>query len=253
MILFYTPDVAGDLCVLDQEESQHIFRVLRLKPGDYISSTDGKGNLYSSEIVSVEGKRCTIRILETFSDSILHQKPVSNSRRPEAIGLSARNYRLHLAVAPTKNIERFEWFLEKATEIGVDEITPIHCEHSERKEVRQDRLEKVIIAAMKQSLKLFKPILHEMTGFDEFIDSQRAAPGGQYFIAHLSDKTLPLKALYVPGRNATILIGPEGDFSEKELQLAASADIKSCTLGMSRLRTETAAVVACEAIALLNE
>lgn len=266
MNLFYTPDIAGGTCNLDPEESQHIVRVMRLGPGDKVYSTDGMGNLFLSEILSADRNRCTIRLLESFHEGAEGGQSVENGLHPLFPGQVKRPYRLHLAVAPTKNIERFEWFLEKATEIGIDEVTPLLCEHSERKALKPARLEKVIISAMKQSLKVWKPVLHPMARFQEFIKSRQRSSGiksqdagsqphgteGKLFIAHLSDQARPVKDLYQAGEDVTILIGPEGDFSAMELQLASDAGFLRCTLGKSRLRTETAAVVATEVISLLN-
>lgn len=232
MHLFYTPDISGNIYTLSEEESRHCQKVLRLKPGDTIHLTDGLGTMYEAMLVDIAGRQVTAE--------------VTGKRE----GYGQRPYRLHLAVAPTKNIDRFEWFLEKATEIGVDEITPLLCEHSERKAVRHDRLYKVITSALKQSLKAYHPVLHEMTSFKEFVITKHP---GQLFIAHLQEKDpVLLQHVYAKEQDATILIGPEGDFSPDELERARTSGFKCISLGNSRLRTETAAVVACHAISLLN-
>jgi 16S rRNA (uracil1498-N3)-methyltransferase len=232
MNLFYTPDIASNYYSLSEEESRHCQKVLRLHEGDVIHLTDGRGTLYDAQIVDARGKQVAVEV----------------TSRKEHYG--RRDYSLHLAVAPTKNIDRFEWFLEKATEIGVDEITPLICEHSERRQLRNDRLEKIITSAVKQSLKAYHPVLQPLSEYKKFISAKRE---GQLFIAHL-DETNPvlLQAVYRKGGPVTILIGPEGDFSDAELASALKAFYRCVSLGNSRLRTETAAVVACHAVAMLN-
>jgi len=232
MNLFYTPDITSSYYSLNEEESRHCQKVLRLHEGEIIHLTDGRGTLFEARII----------------DSRSRQVSVEVTGKRENYG--KRDYRLHLAVAPTKNIDRFEWFLEKATEIGVDEITPLACEHSERRQLRIDRLEKVITSAVKQSLKAYHPVLNQLTDYKKFITEKRT---GQLFIAHLeeSDPVLLQKA-YLKNNDVTILIGPEGDFSESEMASAIAASYQCISLGSSRLRTETAAVVACHAVAMLN-
>jgi 16S rRNA (uracil1498-N3)-methyltransferase len=214
------------------EESRHCQKVLRLREGEIIHLTDGRGTLFEARII----------------DSRSRQVSVEVTGKQENYG--KRDYRLHLAVAPTKNIDRFEWFLEKATEIGIDEITPLVCEHSERRHLRIDRLEKVITSAVKQSLKAYHPVLNQLTDYKKFITEKRT---GQLFIAHLeeSDPVL-LRKVYLKNNDVTILIGPEGDFSESEMASAIAASYQCISLGSSRLRTETAAVVACHTIEMLN-
>ena len=232
MHLFYTPDISSDIYTLSEEESRHCQKVLRLKEGDLIHLTDGMGTLYEARLVDASGKQVTVEVMDKME------------------GAGRRPYRIHLAVAPTKNIDRFEWFLEKATEIGVDEITPLLCEHSERKAVRQDRLFKVITSAVKQSLKAYHPVLNGMTSFKEFLGKDRQ---GQLLIAHLQEQDpVMLQHAYEKGSEVTILIGPEGDFSPLELDMAEEAGNQCVSIGDSRLRTETAAVVACHSIYLLN-
>lgn len=231
MQLFYAPGIDGDIYTLDEEESRHCSRVLRLGRGDIIHLTDGKGSLFEGEIMSV-GKVCQVRITG--------KRQSTDNQRP---------YRLHIAIAPTKNIDRFEWFLEKATEIGIDEITPLICEHSERRQLRLDRLEKVITSAMKQSLKVWHPVLHEPEDFRKFTWNKI---DGDKFIAFITEGTLLLQQICKKSTDTTILIGPEGDFSPAEVELAKIAGYTVVSLGNSRLRTETAGIVACHTACLVN-
>lgn len=234
MQLFYNPDIKpGDAVFLfDKEESRHIVKVLRKKEGDKIGITNGQGYLFTSEIAFANEKKCEVNVInEQFFE-------------PAA-------YSLHLAVAPTKLNDRYEWFLEKATEIGVSEITPIICEHSERTNFKADRFEKIVQAAMKQSLQFYLPKLNEPVNYASFIKQERE---GQLLIAHCeeTEKTL-LKNALKPGGKLTILIGPEGDFSVKEIQLALQQNYIPVSLGNTRLRTETAAIVASHSVAFVNE
>ena len=234
MQLFYNSEIKkGDSnFFFDKEESKHIVKVLRKKEGDKIFITNGLGFLFESEIILASEKKCEVTITkETF------QQPDS--------------FFIHIAVAPTKMNDRLEWFLEKATEIGIHEITPIICEHSERKVYKIDRAEKIIQAAMKQSLHYYIPKINEPLSFTEFI---KLNTEGQKFIAHCeeTDKKSFQKEFKKNGK-VTILIGPEGDFSSKEIILALENNFIPVTLGNTRLRTETAALVACHTIALLNE
>lgn len=234
MQLFYNPDIkSGDTTFLfDKEESRHIIKVLRKKEGDTIEITNGSGFLFTSEITFGNEKKCEVNVIkEQFFESA--------------------PYSLHLAVAPTKLNDRYEWFLEKATEIGISEITPIICEHSERTNFKADRFEKIIQTAMKQSLQFYLPKLNEPVAYSAFIKEQRE---GQLFIAHCeeTEKTL-LKNALKPGGELTILIGPEGDFSVKEIQLALQQKYIPVSLGNTRLRTETAAIVAAHSVAFVNE
>jgi len=232
MQLFYAPDISGNTYTLNEEESKHCIRVLRLTVGDEITLIDGKGGLFKTRIANPEPKRCMVEVYESTFE------------------FEKRNHYLHIAIAPTKNIERFEWFLEKATEIGIDEITPLLCEHSERKVVNNERLEKIIISAVKQSIKAYIPVLNPMTTFKQFIQSNQA---GELFIAHCATKEMNhLKNEIKPLKRSTILIGPEGDFSIDEIQLALKNHYREISLGTSRLRTETAGVVACHLVNLTN-
>lgn len=237
MHLFYTPDINPDnsLYTLSEDESKHCVRVLRMKEGDHIRLIDGRGSFYEAVISDANPKRCMVSI------ESIHADP------------GQRNYIIHIAVAPTKNTDRLEWFLEKATEIGINEISPIECEHSERAVVKTDRLNRVITAAMKQSMKAFHPLLHELRTFREVVMESKELEG-QKFIAHCrpGEKKL-LKEAYMKGKSVLILIGPEGDFSVDEVKFATDHGFVPVSLGNSRLRTETAAVVACHTINLLND
>jgi 16S rRNA (uracil1498-N3)-methyltransferase len=234
MQLFYNPDIkSGDkVFSFDKEESRHIVKVLRKKESDIIHITNGLGYLFTSEITFANEKNCEIKITaEEFFE--------------------AAPYSLHLAVAPTKLNDRYEWFLEKAVEIGVTEITPIICDHSERVAFKADRFEKILQTAMKQSLQFYLPKLHEPILFVNFI---KEVKDGQLFIAHCeeTEKRL-LKSALQPKQQVTILIGPEGDFSTKEINLALVHNYIPVSLGNTRLRTETAAIVAAHSAAFINE
>ena len=217
---------------LGNEESFHCIKVLRMRAGDKINLSDGMGNLYEGQIMAQDIKNCQVMLLNVIPDS------------------GKRSFRLHMVVAPTKNIARFEWFLEKATEIGVDEITPLFCEHSERVQIRTDRLQKIILSAAKQSIKTYLPVLHEPAKFADFIKMNH--PPAR-FVAYVEEnQPLHLKTAYQEG-DCIVLIGPEGDFSKKEIETAIGNGFKPVNLGPSRLRTETAAVVACHIINIANE
>lgn len=233
MHLFYTPDLAGDSYKLNEEESRHCTKVLRLTPGDTIHLTDGKGGLFTASITDVSEKRCEVVIVEKKTE------------------YGKRNFFLHIAVAPTKNIDRIEWFLEKATEIGIDEITPLLCKRSERDVVKTERLNKVITSAVKQSLKAYYPKLNEITRLKDLLNMPF---DGKKYIAHCGQTSkMPLKNAVSKNGKVMILIGPEGDFTNDEIVLAVSKGFEPISLGNSRLRTETAALVACHTINLINE
>lgn len=232
MALFYVPDIA-DRWELSEEEAAHCLRVLRLAPGAELDITDGKGTLYKAVISSVAGKHCYVEAREAIS--------VPKSWRGN----------IHLAIAPTKNMDRIEWLAEKATEIGLDAITFLNCRFSERKVVKTDRVERIVVSAMKQSLKYTKPEVGEMVDFKKFIAEPR--PGAK-FIAHCYDsERLLLKDVLQQGEDATVLIGPEGDFSPEEVEAAIKAGYRPVSLGSSRLRTETAGLAACHTFILKNE
>ncbi|MEE1069269.1 MAG: 16S rRNA (uracil(1498)-N(3))-methyltransferase [Paludibacteraceae bacterium] len=235
MHLFYSPNIAQTLC-LNEEESAHCIQVLRQTKGDSICVTDGEGHLYHCQITNPHRKHCEVEILSVETPPALHSGHV------------------HIAIAPTKNIDRLEWAIEKCTEMGVDEITPILCDHSERKKINEDRLQKIVVAAAKQSLKTTFPILNPLTPI------RQIASKGDLFIAHCmtteeeqsiqapyraSEQKHSLKNELMKGHDVTILIGPEGDFSPAEIEWALQNGYQPISLGAARLRTETAAVVAC--------
>ncbi|RCH54607.1 16S rRNA (uracil(1498)-N(3))-methyltransferase [Mucilaginibacter hurinus] len=234
MHLFYTPDIASGSAhyFLNEEESKHCIRVLRLTVGDNVQLIDGKGGFYAARIKDAHPKRTILDIISVTQE---YQK---------------RNHHLHIAVAPTKNIERLEWFLEKATEIGIDEVSLIICHRSERKEARVDRLNRIITSAVKQSIKAYHPVLNEAIPYDKFLARNF---DGQKFIAHCADgEKADISSVLQPAGKYCILIGPEGDFTETEIAAALSCDFKPITLGTSRLRTETAALEACFEVNFLN-
>ncbi|MEJ2113172.1 MAG: 16S rRNA (uracil(1498)-N(3))-methyltransferase [Flavobacteriaceae bacterium] len=234
MQLFYNREITEESTeiILSKEESRHVAKVLRKKVNDIIRITNGKGWLFSAKIIAIDVKQCVATIV-----SKQLQKP--------------RQYILHLAVAPTKMNDRYEWFLEKATEIGFDTITPLICDNSERKIVKTNRFEKILQSAMKQSLNCYLPKLNDTIMFKDFINKDF---NGQRFIAHCEDtQRKSLKDVLQPQTEITLLIGPEGDFSVKEIEMAITNNFIPVTLGQSRLRTETAAIVACHSVAFVNE
>ena len=233
MILFYTTNINGDFAELTEEEARHCNQVLRKKRGDRINFIDGNGGFYIGEIEEIKKKYCQLKIVERQLD---FEKP---------------NFDLHIAIAPTKNINRLEWFLEKATEIGIRQINPILCFHSERKNIRVDRLNRILTAAMKQSIKAFLPKLEELMPFAAYLKSLENFEG-QRFIAHCDGPVDHLKDICQKGEDAIVLIGPEGDFSKEEVILAKAAGFREISLGKARLRTETAGVVACNIVNLIN-
>jgi 16S rRNA (uracil1498-N3)-methyltransferase len=233
MNVFYATEIEGDTAFLDEVESGHAVRVLRMKEGDEAIVADGKGGWFAGMIENAHPKKCTIRIISS------------------QYNFEKRNYRLTMAVAPTKSSDRIEWFLEKATEIGIDHFVPIRCSFGERKNINLARLEKIALSAMKQSLKAWLPEISEMVSFGDFI----AQPfKGKKLIAHCYPGQKPhLRSVVNPGENVLVLIGPEGDFSSEEVKLALENGFQEISLGQSRLRTETAALVACTAVAIINE
>lgn len=232
MQIFYTPDIAINPA-LPEEEAKHAVRVLRLPEGSEILLTDGKGYFYEAIIEQAHPKHCLVNITKKWEQPSLW------------------NFHVHIAVAPTKNMDRMEWFCEKATEIGIDAITCLNCRYSERKEVKNNRLEKILISAMKQSQKARMPLLTGMTAFKDLV---KQPFNGRKFIAHCEAGEKPLlKQIYQPGEDALILIGPEGDFSPEEIQLAIQEGFTPISLGESRLRTETAALAACHTLHVLNQ
>ncbi len=233
MQLFYNPrlDNSASQFTFSEEESKHIIKVLRKKEGDILHITNGNGYLFEAKIIDASAKKCKAEIIDTDKR---HRKM----------------YWFHLVVAPTKMNDRFEWFLEKATEIGVNEITPIICENSERKVLKLERMEKVIQSAMKQSLQTFLPKLNPPISYKEYMDKTH---DGLLFIAHCEDEEkLDLKRRVAPDKDITVLIGPEGDFSKTEIKRAYEKGFLPVSLGENRLRTETAAIVACTTVNMIN-
>lgn len=233
MYLFYTPDITSDTYTLNEEESNHCNKVLRLKQGDTVHLIDGVGGLYVAQIAETTKKAVLLNIIDKQQ------------------GFGKRNHYLHIAIAPTKNIDRIEWFLEKATEIGIDEITPIICERSERKIVKEERLEKVVTSAVKQSLTAYHPKINTAIAFKDFIKQSDVE---LKMIAHCIDENSKqaISELIKPHQEYLILIGPEGDFTPKEIELALQNGYKPVTLGNTRLRTETAGLAACFEINYIN-
>jgi 16S rRNA (uracil1498-N3)-methyltransferase len=233
MHIFYSPDISADCNYLDESESRHCINVLRLSKNETIQIIDGKGGFYFAEITDPNPKKCGFRIIESVKD------------------YGKRNYTVHIAIAPTKNISRFEWFLEKATEVGVDEITPLQCGRSERNTLKMERLERVLVSAMKQARRAFRPTLNNITSVEQFLERDFHGKG---FIAHCEGEKKPfLNDRYVPGENALLMIGPEGDFTPAEIEAAKGKKMQEISLGPDRLRTETAGLIACFTIHLLNQ
>lgn len=232
MISFYIKNIAADIIVLDREESNHCIRVMRLKLGDRVQLHDGKGFLFEALIADPNPQKCALKIVG------------------KAASAARADHRLTIAIAPTKNIDRFEWFLEKSTEIGIDKIIPIICQRSERKDLKTERLEKIMISAMKQSGQSYLPELTQKTSFKDLMDMPF---NGDKFIAHCEEVSkILLQQAVTPGKDVLILIGPEGDFEGSEITLALQKGYLPVSLGASRLRTETAGIVACHTVCLVN-
>ena len=234
MQIFYAPGIDGKSYVLDPKESRHCIRVLRMKKDSPVTLIDGRGNLYEGVISDPDQNKCGISVIK-----IIHN-------------FEKRPYRLHIGISPLKNPERFEWFVEKSVEIGVDEITPVICKNSEKHGIKNERINSIIISAMKQSLKADLTILNEPVPFSQFITGNFR---GTKLIAHCNQRIerSDIPKLYTRGKDAIILIGPEGDFSEVEIRSAVTMGFESVHLGTSRLRTETAAIAACHSFSLLNQ
>jgi 16S rRNA (uracil1498-N3)-methyltransferase len=237
MHLFYQPDMTAGTAYLPEEESRHCVKVLRLQAGEEIIVVDGKGGWHVCEISRPDARRCELRVRQSLADY---------GKRP---------YTIHLAIAPTKNADRMEWFVEKCVEIGVDEISFVITEHSERRFFKIDRLSKIAVGAMKQSLKAFLPVMNEAIHLSEFLE--RTKPAGQKFIAYV-DEALPegdrkrLQEVAEPNGQYCVLIGPEGDFSAREVSQAIQSGFGPVSLGGSRLRTETAGIVACHLLHIIH-
>jgi 16S rRNA (uracil1498-N3)-methyltransferase len=233
MQIFYAPDIITDIYTLDEKESKHCIRVLRMAKGTVVRLIDGKGNLYEGLISSPDPKKCVIAVTGIIRD------------------FEKRNYRLHIAISPLKNPERFEWFVEKSVEIGIDEITPLICRNTEKPGIKRDRVNNLIVSAMKQSLKANKTVLNHSCLFKDFV---KGNPERRGMIAHCdsSFSRSKISEVYSKCEDAIILIGPEGDFSEAEIKYATEKKFVSVHLGTSRLRTETAGVAACHSIYMIN-
>lgn len=234
MHIFFSTESSGNTFILSEAESKHCIRVLRMKAGSEVRLFDGKGNFYEGYISKPDPQRCIITITKTTG------------------GFENRNYRLHIGISPVKQRERFEWFLEKSVEIGIDTITPLICHRSEKMSINRERAEKIIISAMKQSVKSLKPELTEPYAFDEFINTYYE---GIRMISHCSIEFRQQKIdnVYSKGHNAVMLIGPEGDFTVEEIEKACENGYISVHLGKSRLRTETAGIAACYSVYYINQ
>jgi 16S rRNA (uracil1498-N3)-methyltransferase len=237
MHLFYIVEPISGFLTFSEQESRHCVKALRLKVGDELFLTDGKGNLYKGKMRDNNMKACQVEVLEQVTDY---------PRMP---------YHLHIGVAPTKNSDRLEWFIEKAVELGVTEITALACEHSEHTTVKSDRIQRLMIAALKQSLRIDLPTFTPSTPFADFIrENQDRYP--QKYIAYcgdLAENPPLLQALCQPRQDTLVLIGPEGDFSPQEVQLAVHHGYTPVSLGQFRLRTETAALLACAGVKIAND
>jgi len=232
MNLFYTPDITENKYCLDSNESRHCIKVLRLKKGDSIHLTDGKGKLFECILINDEGRNCEVEVMNIIENN--------KDKKPY----------IHIAVAPTKNMDRMEWFIEKAVETGIDEVSFLICEHSERRKINIERLQNIAIAAIKQSHRTFLPLINDVVLFNQIINSK---PDSSKFIAHFDKNNLQLKSTIQQGNDTIILIGPEGDFSKNEIEYAIQCNFVPINLGNHRLRTETAALLACHTFNLINE
>jgi 16S rRNA (uracil1498-N3)-methyltransferase len=234
MEIFYAPDISGDIYSLDEKESKHIIRVLRMVKDQEVKLIDGRGNLFTGIITEPDQKKCVIEI----------KSVINNYER--------KGYKLHIAISPLKNTERLEWFIEKSVEIGIDQITPLISKNTEKTGIKADRINNLIISAMKQSLKATKPALNEPCGFREFI---KVESGGIRMIAHCDTRIArqSISEVYRKNNDATLLIGPEGDFSLEEIESAVGMGFIPVHLGTSRLRTETAGIAACHSVYFMNQ
>jgi 16S rRNA (uracil1498-N3)-methyltransferase len=234
MHTFYSPDIVENKAVLSSEESAHCLRVLRLGKGDQVIVIDGKGGMFEAVITEPDTRACRLEITKVLPSP------------------AQRKHKIHIAIAPTKNMDRFEWFVEKSIEIGIDIITPLLCQRSERRVLKTDRLHKLIISTMKQAMVTQLPVLNELMPYNQFVKTMDAAKDNR-FIAHCGESSRKeLKQALLPQSDAVVLIGPEGDFTAEEVQLAVESGFKPVTLGNNRLRTETAGIVACHIAILRN-
>ena len=235
MQVFYAPDIYSNNYILNETESKHCIKVLRMAAGDIVKLIDGKGNLYEGIISDPNPKKCLITITKVSEN------------------FEKRDYKLHIAISPLKNPERFEWFVEKSIEIGIDEITPLICYRTEKQSIRAERIEKIIISAMKQSLKAIGTVLNPPCSFNEFISK---SADSIKMIAHCNESfsdRVSISQTYKKGDNAVIIIGPEGDFTETEIDVAKGHNYQPTHLGKSRLRTETAGIIACHLVYFMNQ
>lgn len=230
MSLFYLPTISAGVNHLDEEESRHVIKVLRMEPGDEFTITDGKGFFYQARITSIQAKKCAFEILEKKQ-------------------IPQKDFSIHIAIAPTKNNDRIEWFVEKAIEIGIDEISFVLCQNSERKTFNLARIEKIAVSALKQSQQAWLPKLNSIKPFKELIQDR----ADQKFIGYVDEHNpVSLKSLALPQKKYLVLIGPEGDFSKEELDNSIVNGFKKISLGGNRLRTETAGLVACHTLQIIN-
>ncbi|MEQ9660273.1 16S rRNA (uracil(1498)-N(3))-methyltransferase [Fulvivirga sp.] len=231
MHLFYEPNVSGDQFILNEEESRHCIKVLRKKAEDNITIIDGKGNFITAQILDAHPKKCQVKVIETQAEN-------------------PRKFYIHIAIAPTKNVDRIEWFIEKSVEIGIDEISFINCQNSERRLIKMDRIEKKAISAMKQSLKATMPKLNDIQSFKDFINTEN---NSDKFIGFV-DMDNPHHLVHKAQKSSKylMLIGPEGDFTLEEVALALNNGFQKISLGQSRLRTETAGISACCLFNMIN-
>ncbi|MCU0363972.1 MAG: 16S rRNA (uracil(1498)-N(3))-methyltransferase [Bacteroidales bacterium] len=234
MQIFYAPDIAGKSYILDERESKHLIRVLRATRGEAVRLIDGKGNLFEGRVADPDPRRCRIEISGSSTET------------------EKRSYTLHIAISPLRNPERLDWFVEKSVEIGIDRITPVICRNSEKKTVKAERLEGIIISAMKQSVKPLKTILEEPVDFSRFVKDRTEEKKMIAFCSDFPEKTA-LKNACTPGGSVLIMIGPEGDFSPDEVSLAIAEGFIPVSLGQSRLRTETAGLAACHSVFFINQ
>ena len=235
MDIFLSPSVISNPIVLEEDESHHVLKVMRARAGDELLVTDGKGKLVKAKLVGESRKQCLLEPVEIVREE--------NESRPA----------IHLAISPTKNTDRFEWFLEKATEVGVTMITPVICQRTARDKIKTERAQKILSASMKQALRLWMPELNPKISFQNFLESQKQNHDRK-FIAHCQSQNLPsLQSLCKSGENVLIMVGPEGDFTQQEIQMAVQNGFSEVTLGKNRLRTETAGVIAVNTVQMMNE
>jgi 16S rRNA (uracil1498-N3)-methyltransferase len=234
MHLFYCSEAGSERATLDRSESQHCIKVLRLKKNDLINLIDGRGSFYEAVIVSDNPHKCEVKVTRQLRD------------------FNNRNFYLHVAIAPTRNADRFEWFIEKATETGIDEITPVICSRSERKTVKMERLVKIVISAMKQALIARMPKINRIQDFNEFVRGTDMSGCNKYIFHCAAGSRQKIRDIYVPGSGVLALIGPEGDFTGEEIDTALKNNFQAASLGNNRLRTETAGVAVCQVFNFLN-